>query len=1303
MKLTAQLGADRTKLLELQAASDRDRRRVEDRAVAVGTYVPTFLTIKARQITEWAAGQIQAREDLPVLLRRLIRDTGRELRAMDFPGYDNAQRHGWDGWVEAGGETPWVPEGHSGWEFGVGQDPKAKAERDYRARLNMLSDEERAETTFVFVTPRKWSGKVEWERKKKADGDWKAVKAFDASDLEQWIEETITPRIWLAGKLRIPTAGFQTADRFWDCWARASDPPLTAAIFTPSLDAHVQNFKKWLEKDPSDGPFTVAADSKEEAVAFIACLLRDDRLSPTARDQGVVFESAETLRTLAGSSSPFIPIVHDEETEREIAAVYRQRHCVVVRPRNSVDRKPDAAVEMLGHAAFEQALTDMGVKPERIDRLADESGRSPTVLRRRLLPDAIRTPPWAKDQRVAQRLMPMALVGTWHSGSSADCEILARLADRDYNTVEKDIADLLRVEDCPIWSGDQHHGVVSKIDALFAISSWITRKDLTDFVDCAKHVLSESDGAAELAEDLRQSAGLRFNRRKHSNALRTGIRETVVMLSVHGNARIGDRLGIDITALVADLVKGLLMPFTREKLRSHDRDLPDYAEAAPSEFLNLIEEGLDERQAPAPQELLKPANAGLFGEFDGIELLWALERLAWSPPNLARVVTILGKLSQTKIDDNWHNKAMDSLSAIFCSWLPQTAAPLKYRTKALEMVCRRFPDVGWQICLQQFEGGTRIGRFSERPRWRDDAAGAGRGVTDREPNEFARKALDLALAWRPHDSTTLGDLVDRLDNVPDEDKLSIWNLIDTWSQTETDNKARADLRERIRRTVLTRRGRLGGLKAETIDRARRAREKLAPRDPVSRHAWLFADAWVDVSAEEESDEHIDWEAQDMRIDELRKAKMAKIWSSSGPDGALALLADCDAWTVGRYAASCAIDQHAADVLRSCLATEIDPEGKVDNFMRGFLWFVDENIRSTLISTLAETSGIDQSVRLFGCAPFREQTWRLLDRHDSNICKQYWRTVVVPGARFTESETSELIDRLLEAERPWDGFFAVRFDWKKVETSRLRRLLKAIGNSNKETPSWFERQPEYLSKAMDSLDGRPGVTTSEMAKLEFTHIQALGTRGHGIANIEREFTESPSWFVDALCLCYPRNDGRQDPPQLRIDDPDRRRSLQTAADRLLHQTARIPGATEEGEVNMQALKKWVSEARRLCNEHGRTRIGDEHIGQLLSRAAFEENGIWPCQPICEVLQTIASEDIGRGFENGAYNARGVQWRNFKEGGEQERELSARYRAWAQRLAFDYPYVARILERITQGYDRNAKHWDTEARVMNRLER
>ena len=1314
LRLESTFGADRTKLLDLQAEADRDRRNVEDRAVAVGTYAPSFLTIRARQIADWSAGNIQARDRLPVLLRRLIHATGRELRHVDFPGYDNAQRHGWDGWVEAGAATPWVPEGKSGWEFGVDQRPGAKAERDYQARLHTLSPAERAECAFVFVTPRNWEGKDGWARGKEAAGDWKAVRALDASDLEQWLETTIAPRIWLAGELEIPTEGFETLDHFWNRWAEASDPPLTAAIFAPSVAVHVKDFKKWLETPRPAHPFTVAADSREEAVAFLACLLRHEDVPDRDQDRAVVFESASTLRTLAPSSSPFMPIVYSEETEREIAALHRQRHCIVVRPRNAVDRKRDVAVDLLSHGAFAEALADMGIERDRVDRLATESGRAPTVLRRRLSRvEAIRTPPWAGDEAVARRLIPITLVGAWHSGSKTDAEVLAALARGPYREIEESIADLLRRDDCPVWRVDQYRGVVSRIDTLFAVSPWMTEEDVAHFLHVAEYVLSESDLPPAFPESQRLPAGrpsyahapgAKFfgNVRRYSDALRSGVCETLILLSVHGNALLRAHLGLAVAARVAELVQRLLTPLAPDKLLRHDENLPGFAEAAPDEFLVLLEEDL-KRPKPNVHELLKPAGPGSFVSPVRAAVLWALERLAWHPKTFVRVVVVLAKLSQTKIDDNYANKPMNSLSALFRSRMPQTAAPLEDRVEALRVLCRLFPDVGWRICIQQFERRYEVVFPSARPRWRNDAAGAGQLLSGEDPYEFSRKALDLAISWPTHNETTLGDLVERLGAMTDEARLSVWKRIDEWSRTERSDREKAELRERIRRAVLTRWGSLRGLEADQRNRAHEVCDQLAPRDPVMRHAWIFADAWVGELVDDADDEPLNAQKLAELSRELRSKAMMEIWSARGLEGALALLADCDAWVVGYYTARCATDGDGeTEVLRTCLANAAGSDVQLDRFVRGFIGYFDENARSTLISTLAETATADQNVRLFGCAPFREQTWRLLARQDRQVRDRYWRTVNPVMAEFKEPEIQEIIDRLLEVERPKDAFSAVQFDWNKVETSRLKRLLMAM---QAEFAGNYEVDFHSVSLALESLNRRPGVTTDEMAQLEFAFVEALDARDHarhGIPNVERKFGESPLFFVRVIALIYERRDDGRDPPEWRVGEVDSRFFRRSAAYRVLGQVTRVPGADAEQRVDAHLLMRWIDEARRLCKEHGRADIGDQKIGELLSRAPFEDDGSWPCRSVCEVLETVASEKVFAGFESGAYNTGRGEMRPLDEIGAQERGLSAKYRTWAKRWRFEYPHVARILERMAGGHDSGARWMESWAQARMRLE-
>lgn len=1298
VRLEKAFGADRKRLLDMQAAYDQGEWHSGEKGLAVRAFVPNFLTIKARQIEDWADRQLDARALLPVFLRKLVHSTGNDLLHVDFPGYDNAQRKGSDGFVEAGAATPWVPEGRSYWEFGTTKSPRSKAKHDYEERLKSIDATERAKSTYVFVTPHNWPGKQEWVKEKSNTGDWKVVRAFDASDLEQWLEQSIPAQIWLAEQLTLPSKGYETLEQAWYRWATASEPHLTSKIFEPSFVSHRDTFKSWLE-NPSDKPFVVTADSRDEALAFLACLFDNDEELWRFKDRAAIFTSPETLRTLIASSVPFIPIVYSEDTERELANVYRQLHCVVIRPRNTVGTNVDVALDLLDYDSFEKALTEMGVEESDIDRLARESGRSPTILRRRLSKNAaIQTPEWARDNNSAKLLVPMALAGTWNADQEADREIMSYMMDRKYEVIENDLAYLLQFDDCPVWSAGHYRGVASKIDVLFAIANIVTSADIDRFFYSAEHVLSESDPSLDLPEKDRWAAALYGKKRDHSNAMREGFCETLVILSVHGNSLFQSRLGIDIKGQVAALIHKLLTPLTLEKLLSHDRDLPHYAEAAPEEFLKIVEE--DQLQdVPALPGLLKPVDSSLWASPSRTGLLWALECLAWKPQNLMRVLLILAQLSEYKIDDNWANRPIASLQAILRSWMPQTAATVEQRIKALESLTKRYPDIGWEVCLEQVKPGSRMGTYNYRPRWRSDASGAGQVVTHKELHDFTRKALDLLIAWPTHNENTLGDLVESLQGMLEEDQVKIWGLIDKWSQN-ADEPAKASLRERIRRYALSRRGRRK-LEETTQEYARKTYDQLLPDDLVLRHRWLFTDQWVEESADELEDEEFDFRQREERIDKLRREATDEIWTEYGFTGIERLITNSRAaGLIGHYVASHVADTKSrVDFIQRCLTLDGEKQGNAEWCLQGFLGAIDDESRTELLQAAAKGFSTEEKTRLFVCAPFQATTWSLLDDDSVDIRIAYWKDVPPQWGRHTPAELTELIDRLLEAKRPRAAFHAVQMDFKEIETSRLKQLLNDIATVNAEPTGHFKLDSYHISGALDSLNSRADITCDEMAQLEFLFIDALDHSEYGIPNLEKQIAQSPSLFVQAISLVYRRSDEGEDPPEWEINNLDQRAAIASAAYRLLDKIKKIPGEDENGKIEARALIAWISEVRRMCGEYGRAEIGDHCLGQLLSKAPTGENGIWPCEAVCEAMEEIASIEIGKGFSIGARNSRGVHWRG--KGGDQERELAMKYRSWAERLHFDFPYVGGILEGIAESYDHEASWQDSEARIANRL--
>ena len=1302
LRLARTFGADREALLDLQAKYDR-RDEAIDTPVVAGRHAPTLVQVKALEIEKWA-DTTAAREELPALLRRLVCSTGDQLVRVDFPAFDNAQRPGWDGEVEASIPTPWIPAGPSGWEFGCVNRPANKANADYLKRVRTLPTEERRERSFVFVTPRNWQGKARWAEEKAALGEWKDVRAYDASDLEQWLEQTAETQVWFSERLGIPVDGLRSPEMCWSNWADVCEPILSPALFSVTGNA-INDFQRWLRTTPERN-FIVTADSPDEALAFACHLVRTTKLDTGYPNAGaLVFDTPEAIQRFRTSdSAPRIAIIHSAEVEQRIGDLYRNSHCIIIRPANEIEVSPDIRLKLCGRQFFTDALKRMELTKDRIDRLIRESGRSPAVLRRRLcVVPAIREPTWAGDPQIARKLLPATLVGAWNKASSADLEVVRRLVQAgDDSVVEDHVMELLNLSDSPLWSKGDYRGAVSRIDALFGIARFVTGETLDVFFSEAERVLGETDPALELPEEERWAAPVHGMVRAHSAAIRQGIREMLVILSIHGNHLFRDRLNVYPENRVSSLVRNLLTPLTLDILLMHQDDLPDYAEAAPDEFLKIIEDDL-RMPNPAVFGLLKPVGNTLFEDCPRTGLMWALECLAWK--DLARVSLILAKMARIPIDDNWEHKPLNSLQEIYRSWIPQTAVSLEDRVRGLELLSDHHPDVCWKVCVAQFDTGPQISTPGYRPRWRDEAEGAGYGVSQAQIHEFGDKVFSLILQWPNHDHRTLGDLVERLHGFTDEYQSKIWDLINTWAVDAEEDEAKSELRERIREGMLTQSGIRRSISEELRDTARAAYDLLEPQDPVARHSWLFADYWIEPSADGIKDAGEYAENHEEVVRKLRSSAIGEIWTELGFTGVVAVLGNCAVPmdvgdTLGDH-----IQGSEAKVcfLRQCIAAS-DLETTLDLCVRGLLRSIEEEARAEILSKAAQDFVPDQAARLFRCAPFCQHTWHLVEGYEQEVLDCYWQTVISDRARFTEEELSEFIDRMLDAKRPRAAFLFSRFDYSKVETSRLQRLLLglvAVDNASIESQQ-YQPKSQDISDAIRELSGRVGINRSELAGMEFRFIQVLSRSDYGIPTLSRCVAESPIDFVRILAMNSRREDDEQDPSEWNLADAENRVELAMAASRFFDCMSYIPGTGDAGDIDEGYLSQWIAEARRFCTEYGRGEAGDHYIGQILARGPADEYDVKPHLAVSMAMERVGSEEMASGFIIGVLNARGVVSRSHEEGGDQERELAKKYRNWAALRSPDFPYVGRILEKIAEDYERRAQKEDDRMEIERRLE-
>jgi addiction module HigA family antidote len=1311
-------GFPRKDLLEMQAQYDAFKAKQKSAPINAKAYVPPFLSIKANDIETWASHNIAARSRFAVFLRTLVHSTGSGLTEVDFPGNDDAERAGWDGLVQATEGTPWVPAGRSGWEFGTNEDPKAKAEKDHKKSVKATTPSERAAMEFVFVTPRRWDGKDKWADEKKAEGGWNEVRAYDSSDLEQWLEQSLPAQAWIANETKVPAQEVRSLDKCWADWANVTTPPLPGTLFSSAIEEAKRKLGSRLAKPPA-GPIVVAADSTDEALAFVAQCFGPDggaELEPF-RYRILVFDKAGVLPRLAEGARSFIPVVHSREVEVEFAPYSEQMHSIVVYPRNSVNAEPDIVLEPVSFDTFDSALKGVGKNRDEIKNLANESGRSLTVLRRRLaIVEAVRMPLWATQQYAPENLIPFMLVGAWLALNETDKAGLSLLAgDRTFEELEKDCQRLVQLNDAPLWSIGTYRGVVSKIDLLYAIARYVTRDDLKRYFDVARMVLGEDDPSLDLADDQRWAASIHGKTREFSAAFRQGISETLVLLAVHGVSLFKGRLGIDTEVEAALVVRDLLpTPLTTRALEANDLDLPLYAEAAPIEFLSIIERDL-KTQSPAVFGLLRPAGSGVFGSPSRTGLLWALEGLSWNPDTLPRAAFVLARLAQIEINDNWVNKPAHSLAAIFRAWMPQTAASKEERMALMKALFGKFPDVAWTLCVAQFGNHHQVGDYSHKPMWRPDGYGHGEPFPTWGPiMEFVAEMVVLALTRESYSLSMLCDLIDRLHDLTDANQDRVWGLVETWANTASDSEKVA-LREKIRISTLSRRAALHAKKSGKPSRVATAAKgvyaALEPSNLADKHAWLFKGTWIEESADELEDiENTDYEERDRRIRDQRIEALKEIHKKQGIGGLLNLAVQSGASvTIGAISADRVLSEEELLSLVSLAFQKRDEGGPAARasewLIQGFLGAMSHDVkRDVFLKSAIAALGSESAVQLLMLAPFSETTWSLVSSYGEVAEERYWKEVIPGWLRDSSSAMAKAVDMLMKARRPRAAFALAQDHPEKLPVRTLFQLLTVMARDGDDKPGEYLLEHYYVERAFNCIDQTSELSLEQKAGLEFAYIEVLDRAWDrraksGIPNLERYIEDHPEVLVQAIAWTYRRKDRAEDPPEFKVE-ADRAKLMAERGHKLIEALKRIPGTDDDGEIDAKRLAKWVVTVRQSCTELSRAEIADIVIGKLLSSAAPGKDGAWPCEAVRAVMEDVQSEDMMSGAHTGVYNSRGVHTRG--PGGDQERQLADKYRKWAQQIRMSSPYVAsELLMKLTGTYEREAAREDTEAKISRRL--
>lgn len=246
------------------------------------------------------------------------------------------------------------------WEMGVNRSVKGKADDDYEKRsqnpLYMTPDE----TTYIFITPRRWRDKEIWTVERKKEGIWKDVLVYDADDIETWLSQNPTVHVWLSVLLGKHPQNCIDLSSYWTDWSEETQPAISPEMVLAGRENIKEEISQWLRNASS--PLKIQAETRDEAIAIFAASI--SLLPPLDKDfnlsKAIVVNNIEAWTYLSSSRNNLIliPAFDSEGLSRAI----RNGHNVMI-PLGRSDSTTEGTILIprLSRDRVTSILIDMGL------------------------------------------------------------------------------------------------------------------------------------------------------------------------------------------------------------------------------------------------------------------------------------------------------------------------------------------------------------------------------------------------------------------------------------------------------------------------------------------------------------------------------------------------------------------------------------------------------------------------------------------------------------------------------------------------------------------------------------------------------------------------------------------------------------------------------------------------------------------------------------------------------------------------------------------------------------------------------
>ena len=1259
----------------------------------------------------------------PELIRRLIVASNRTVETIVMPYGDSVGRSGLDGYVRANSASAYVPAGESVWELGTNKAHDTKANTDFSKRTTGTAKVRQQEVTYHCVTPRHWEKKAKWEAspgpvKNAIQSYWKKVRVFDVDDILGWLSDCPGVEAWFSRKLGKATAGLRDVEGYWENVATTDTCIVSPRILLAGREELTKQVQSHLAgADENRNPLGIPSRSPAEIVPFAVAAVVDSG-HEVVISRTIVVDSRDRWELLIVEESGMGLIVTPQvqPTREQLQQAARRNHRVIY-----CSTTGDSELPRLAEHEVCKALVSSGVGEAEAAQHARHCGGNGQLLLDRL--SGVHAPAGSIGSSLDDRVKVtcLLLVG-WNGDHPADREVFTILSRLPYEEIETSLVSDSNDPDGLLFHADGKFRLLSPELAWIRYASLITKSVVDGFADIVRYLLADDNPTAGMSGDELLTAHFLGQRPEFSETLRQNVVHSLAIAGSIGAKRL--KLDPSMSPSFVDwIVRSALKDATFRRWASFGGELSILAEAAPDVLLDALERDLGPDGPLA--EVMDRTETGLFCSPAHTGVLWALERLCWSPQHVERAICVLLQLAVLNPEIKSGNNPSNSIRETLQLYCPQSNAGWATRQSVIARMLREDAETAFRLAISLFAYGDSMWMFRELPIWRDWAHGYESGNTYGQIEIERRWCVEQLLSNADDEAERWCALIELCRDIDDEQYSEILDLYESkLSAGAFEQEGKRQLWETLNamlnemeRSASRRRLPSGDIVDEDEiedpevesephfpgevrcyerhgQRLRQLLDASRPEDPVLAGCHTFLNGLHPNNCTRHFSDRFNYEKQQEQINEARRFVVASVWHAEGLNGLRRLCAieHVDADGVGRTAAFAAdVPINLGELLPLFSSTKNSDRKLASGFVIIWAWQHKDSLSTDVLPLLKTMSSDDTIASYLRCLPLVQEVWDFIDDQNETVRRLYWRNAPVPW-KIPEDRLSYFVMNLIQAnrgDRAIDLLARCRGDIAEGEDYLIFEALESLPfverDSDEPKPSSLRRELQGLFEVLYRI----GMSQVErVVRLELFYHQIFENdedRRFQPKGLLVAIRDSPFLFVELLRYPWKDDTGTSTTP-----DDESTKALANQIGGLLRKLAEVPGQSDFCPMNGKTVAEWVSEVIQVASGYQYLTAVGLQLPGIITSGAWGEIDKWPTPDVAEAINVLA-EAIPKTFplhlSVSLSNARGVH--RVDPSGQSEKRQAEKLRNRAEQLRLTCPAASRALRDIGQRLEAEAK--------------